>query len=112
MSKALQAIEAAIEHGGKLTTRFPHAPLKQRVVAATHDGGTVEGSVKIATALAILHHPQINEHPGEEPLPSHATAGNPSGADEFVNFALFNPQVGRHLSGRHQFWLEHEAFRY
>ena len=80
-------------------------------MAATHDGRTVEGGVEVAAALAVLHHPQINEHLGEEPLPSHAATGNAACTDEFVDFAFFNPQVGRHLFSGHQFWLDHDAFR-
>src|SRR5215471_2008996 len=34
-------------------------------------GWTVESGAEVAAALTVLPHPQINEHLGEEPLPSH-----------------------------------------
>src|SRR5262249_61774575 len=84
IGKALQAVEAAVEHGGKLTARFPHAPFEQWIVAATHNGWPVESGAEVAAAFTVLHHPQVNEHLGKEPLPSHTAAGNPACTDEFV----------------------------
>jgi hypothetical protein len=41
-----------------------------------------------------------------------AAAGNPSCTDKYVDVALFNPQVGYHLCGRHQCELDCDASRY
>jgi hypothetical protein len=71
IGKALQAVEAAIEHGGKLKpdSRTHHSS------SGSWLPPTIGGSraAWAAAARAVLHHPQINEHLEELPQPRDRT---------------------------------------